>query len=91
MYKYKKQKDYFDQYTATITVSTGTVLRVDHTYKIASALSAYDPLNKKRVSYANEIQVVYSVTCTPGANQGFTSVNSKRRGTSSVDKAGSIR
>ena len=51
LYKYKfgKQKRFFDNYTNTLIAKSGAVLRVDHTYKIASALSALDSSTNERV------------------------------------------
>lgn len=40
LYKFRMQQQFFNNYTSHLVKSTGAVLRIDHTYKIASALSA---------------------------------------------------
>lgn len=40
LYKHRMQLKFFHTYTANLIQSTGIVLRIDHTYKIASALTA---------------------------------------------------
>lgn len=49
LYKFGKQKVFFNNYTNALIAKSGAVLRVDHTYKIASALSALDSSTNKRV------------------------------------------
>lgn len=89
LFKFSKQKLFFEKYNNAIIASTGEVLRVDHTYKIASALSAMDTVNKKRVSLLHSS--VYDVTCTPGSNQSLFALHSQQKGASASLQISAIR
>jgi hypothetical protein len=59
LFKYRMQQLFFTNYTSHLVKSTGAVLRIDHTYKIASALSAVS--EGKRVGELFVMMVKFTV------------------------------